>query len=124
MTKRVLVIDDHEDFLEILAIIFRERGYEIVVSTTRKTAGHISQIHPDIVLLDVRISGSDKGGAEICKEIKSQQDTRHLPVLLISGETDLDLIAQECGANAFLTKPFDVSDLLATVEACFIPGLL
>ncbi len=116
MAKRVLVIDDDEDILEILNVIFQESGYEIVISNTGEAAEHIRIIQPDIVLLDVRIIGSAKSGPEICKEIKSQLETRHLPVMLVSGESDLAIIAQECGADSYVAKPFDIFDLLSKVE--------
>lgn len=116
MAKRVLIIDDDEDILEILNIIFQENGYEIVLSNTGEAAEHIRVIQPDIVLLDVRIVGSAKSGADICKEIKSQLETRHLPVMLVSGESDLAIIAQDCGADSYVTKPFDIFDLLSQVK--------
>ncbi|SEN00819.1 Response regulator receiver domain-containing protein [Mucilaginibacter gossypiicola] len=116
MGKRVLVIDDDEDILEILNIVFQENGYDIVLSNTGEAAEHIRVIQPDIVLLDVRIVGSAKSGPEICKEIKSQLATRHLPVLLISAETDLAMLAQECGADAYVAKPFDIFHLLSHVK--------
>ncbi len=116
MAKKVLVIDDDEDILEILNIIFQENGYEIVLSSTGEAAEHIRIIQPDIVLLDVRIVGSAKSGVEICKEIKSQLETRHLPVMLVSGETDLAILAEECGADAYVAKPFDIFELLAQVQ--------
>lgn len=116
MAKRVLVIDDDEDILEILNVIFQENGYEIVLSNTGEAANHIRVIQPDIVLLDVRIVGSAKSGVEICKEIKSQLETRHLPVMLVSGESDLAIIAQDCGADAYVAKPFDIFDLLSQVK--------
>jgi two-component system response regulator VicR len=116
MAKRILVIDDDEDILEILNIIFQENGYDIVISSTGEAAEHIRVIQPDIVLLDVRIVGSAKSGPEICKEIKSQLETRHLPVMLVSGETDLAMIAQECGADSFMAKPFDIFELLSQVK--------
>lgn len=83
MGKRVLVIDD--DILEILNVIFQENGYKIVLSNTGEAAEHIRVIQPDIVLLDVCIVGSVKSGPEICNEIKSQLETRYLPVMLVSG---------------------------------------
>lgn len=116
MAKRILVIDDDEDILEILNIVFQENGYEIVLSNTGEAAEHIRVIQPDIVLLDVRIVGSAKSGPEICKEIKSQLETRHLPVMLVSGETDLAVLAEECGADSYVAKPFDIFDLLSHVK--------
>ncbi|QEC78601.1 response regulator [Mucilaginibacter ginsenosidivorax] len=116
MAKRVLVIDDDEDILELLNIIFQESGYDIVLSNTGEAAEHLQVIQPDLVLLDVRIVGSAKDGQEICREIKSQQNTRHLPVMLVSAESDLSIIARECGADAYLAKPFDIYELLAQVK--------
>lgn len=116
MSKKILVIDDDEDILEILNVIFQENGYETVISKTSEAAEQIRVIQPDIVLLDVRIEGSAKSGPEICKELKSQLETRHLPVMLVSGETDLALIAGECGADAYLAKPFDIFELLSHVK--------
>jgi len=116
MAKRVLVIDDDEDILEILNVIFQENGYDIVLSNTGEAAEHIRVIQPDIVLLDVRIVGSAKSGIEICREIKSQLETRHLPVMLVSGESDLAVIAQDCGADSYVAKPFDIFDLLSQVK--------
>ncbi|MES2267564.1 MAG: response regulator [Bacteroidota bacterium] len=116
MTKKILVIDDDEDILEILNVIFQENGYETVMSNTSEAAEHIRIIQPDIVLLDVRIEGSPKIGPEICKEIKSQLETRHLPVMLVSGETDLAIIATECGADSYIAKPFDIFELLSQVK--------
>ncbi|EHQ26411.1 response regulator receiver domain-containing protein [Mucilaginibacter gracilis] len=116
MGKRILVIDDDEDILEILNIVFQENGYETVISNTGEAAEHIRVIQPDIVLLDVRIVGSVKSGPEICREIKSQLETRHLPVMLVSGESDLAVLAKECGADAYIPKPFDIFDLLSHVK--------
>jgi DNA-binding response OmpR family regulator len=116
MAKRILVIDDDEDILEIFNLVFQENGYEIVLSNTGEAAEHIKLIQPDMVLLDVRIVGSAKDGPEICREIKSQLETRYLPVMLVSGEADLAVIAEECGADAFIAKPFDIFELLSHVK--------
>lgn len=116
MAKRILVIDDDEDILEIFNLVFQENGYEIVLSNTGEAAEHIKLIQPDMVLLDVRIVGSAKDGPEICREIKSQLETRYLPVMLVSGEADLAVIAEECGADAYIAKPFDIFDLLSHVK--------
>ncbi len=116
MSKRILVIDDDEDILDILHIIFRESGYEVILSNTGEAAGHIAVIRPDLVLLDVRIKGSAQTGAEICRAIKANYDTEHLPVMLVSAETDLDLVARDCAADAYVHKPFDIFELLMRVK--------
>jgi two-component system response regulator VicR len=116
MLKRILVIDDDEDILEILNIVFQEQGYEVVISNTGSAAEDIEVIDPDLVLLDVRITGSAKNGAEICAEIKSQHKKKPLPVILVSGESDLAILASECGADTFIPKPFDINDMVIRVK--------
>ena len=116
MGKRILVIDDDEDILEILDIIFQEEGYEVVLSKSADAAEHIPQIAPDIVILDIRIAGSAKNGGQICTEIKEKFSDLNLPVILISAETDISQIAENCGADAFVSKPFDISQLLLQVK--------
>ncbi|MGY3212040.1 response regulator transcription factor [Mucilaginibacter sp. HD30] len=116
MPKRILVIDDDEDILEILNIIFQNEGFEVVVSNTGETAEHLELIHPDLILLDVRIEGYRKRGNEICAEIRKHYPPEKLPVILLSAETDLDSLAAGCGANSFIKKPFDIAQLADTVK--------
>ena len=60
MAKRILVIDDDEDILSILDIIFGDEGYEPILYNTSMSAENIKILHPDLILLDVRIVGFDK----------------------------------------------------------------
>jgi two-component system response regulator VicR len=116
MNKRILIIDDDEDILEILHIVFKDEGFNVVVSNTGEAANNIHIINPDLILLDVRIEGYPKRGNEICAEIKARYPEKNLPVVLVSAETDLALLANECGADFYIKKPFDVYDLLLQVK--------
>ena len=116
MSKRILVIDDDEDILEILDIVLKEDGYDVILSNTGEAAEHIRVIHPDLILLDVRIEGSAKTGVEICAELKKEYAAEKLPVVLISAETDLAVLANECGADHYITKPFDLFQLLIQIH--------
>jgi len=116
MNKRILIIDDDEDILDILNTIFRDEGYDVIISNTGEAANHIHIIHPDIILLDVRIEGSPKRGNEICAEIKAEYPDSKLPVVLVSAETDLAMLANECGADFYIKKPFDIYDILLQVK--------
>jgi len=115
--KRILVIDDDEDILEILNLIFQEEGYDVVLSNTGEAADHIHIIHPDLILLDVRIEGSPKRGDEICAEIKDRYKEEPMPIILVSAETDLKMLANECGADLYINKPFDIFQLLNHVKS-------
>jgi len=116
MAKRILIIEDDRDILEILDIIFQDEGYEIISNRNGLSANEIGLLHPDLVLLDVRITGFDKTGAQICEELKSFTLTNELPVLLVSAESNLNNIATSCGADDHITKPFDIFSLVAKVK--------
>ncbi|OOQ56587.1 response regulator transcription factor [Mucilaginibacter pedocola] len=119
MSKRILIIDDDENILDILHIIFREEGYNVIVSTSGDASEHIHMLNPDLILLDVRIDGYPKRGDEICAEIKATY-SKKMPIILVSAETDLDMLANECGADLYFQKPFDIYDLLFRVKAYLV----
>ncbi len=112
MAKKILVIDDNEDILELLRIIFQDDGYDVIISNTSETAEYILFLRPDLIILDVRLENPDISGADICKEFKTLFPEIKTPVILVSAEQDLREVAQHCGADGFLSKPFDVDVLL------------
>jgi DNA-binding response OmpR family regulator len=114
--KRILVIDDDEDLLEILSLIFQAEGYNVVLSNNSEVAEHVREIGPDLVILDIRISGSVKNGGEICQELKNKFENARIPVLLISAEANIRRIAEACGADGYIKKPFDIDDLLLRIK--------
>lgn len=116
MSKRILVIDDDEDILEILNIVLQEEGYDVVTSNTGESAEQINIIHPDLILMDVRIEGSAKRGNEICAELKQQYKEVPMPVILLSAEAGLEMLANECGADFYINKPFDIFQMLGQVK--------
>ncbi|GAC1314078.1 MAG: hypothetical protein NVSMB24_38280 [Mucilaginibacter sp.] len=114
MGKRILVIDDDEDILEIMNIVFQEEDFDVIVSNTAEAAEHLRVIRPDVILLDVHIGIYD--GTEICTKIKKQQPFEKLPVILISGEKELARLAVDCGADSYIEKPFDLDHLMVHVR--------
>jgi CheY-like chemotaxis protein len=69
---------------------------------------------PDLVLVDHKLK--DGFGSELCAAIKQHSLTSHIPVILISGYIDLADIAKACGADAWLSKPFELTDLTRLVD--------
>ena len=116
MAKRILVIDDDQDILSILDILFADEGYEVVLQNTGMSADQVKLIGPDLILLDVRIAGFSKTGDQICADIKRELQLRAIPVLLVSAEVDVHERADLCGANGYLNKPFDIDRLLKKVK--------
>lgn len=120
MRKRILVIDDDEDILEVLRIIFQEDGYEVIISNTAEAAEHIHHLKPNLVVLDIRLSGSDKTGADICREFKLKYPEANIPIILVSAEENIHILASYCGADGYLSKPFDINRLMQRVEELIV----
>ncbi|HYX48244.1 MAG TPA: response regulator [Ktedonobacteraceae bacterium] len=115
MAKKIWVVDDDESILEVLQIILETAGYDIQTSLNGESLRHLDdQRLPDLILLDILLSGTD--GREICKNLKSRESTRHIPVILLSAHSDASKAADGSGANAFLAKPFDVDALIKMVQ--------
>lgn len=115
MNKKILVIDDDIDILSIAEFLLKEAGFEPLLRQTGQTADEVSQLNPDLILLDVRIERYAKSGLDICKELKAHPQLSRVPVILFSSENDLEALAQICGADGYITKPFDINVLLSTV---------
>jgi len=114
MGKRILVLDDDSDLLEIIEIILKEGGYEVIaMSSGEFITENINNFHPDLILMDIMLAGLD--GRVLCSAIKA--DVRNkLPVILISGTHNLKQVMSQIGPpNDFISKPFDVDDLLNRV---------
>ena len=114
LPKRILVVDDEPDILEFLQIILEEEGYTVVTSDKGE---YLEQLHngglPHLILVDVLLSGKD--GREIVKYLKSQQETKHIPIIMFSAHPSAEETAQQAGADGFLAKPFNIDDLLAKI---------
>jgi CheY-like chemotaxis protein len=112
--KKILIVDDEPDILEFLSVILEDEGY--AVAMTDKGA-YLEKLPngalPDLILLDMLLSGKD--GREIVRQLKSQEQTRHIPVIMFSAHPSAEQTAREAGADDFIAKPFDIDDLLNRV---------
>ncbi len=111
MGKKILLIDDDPDILEVISMILENKGYTVKTSDNGE---NIEKEMPELLLLDIWMSG--KFGSEICKELKASEKTRHIPVILLSANRDIEEIAKTCGANGFIPKPFKMKDLIEKVN--------
>ena len=109
MKKRVLVVDDSEAILEVVKMTLELAGYEVVTSLTGECFQQMENDLPDLILLDILLSGED--GRVICERLKGDEKTSHIPVILLSAHAGLQKTAAGCGANDFLAKPFRIANL-------------
>ncbi|HRN71240.1 MAG TPA: response regulator [Candidatus Woesebacteria bacterium] len=112
---KVLIIDDDPDILEVLQLTLQMEGFETKTNTRgEELFSEVDHFKPDIILLDILLSGSD--GRVLCKQLKSDSSTKNIPVILISALPKIKETLTEYGANDFIPKPFDIDDLLSRVE--------
>jgi two-component system phosphate regulon response regulator PhoB len=114
----ILLVDDERDLLSLLDFNLRAAGFETLLATTGEQAlSHLRRRVPDIVLLDLMLP--DVPGTEVCRQLKSDPRTRHVPVVMLTAKGDeVDrVVGFELGADDYVTKPFSVRELVLRVRA-------
>ncbi|CAN5616361.1 N/A [soil metagenome] len=114
MKRKVLVADDDRAICDAIALILEDAGYDVTTTLDGRIVYELDGNFPDIILLDIRMSGID--GSEVCKRLKSQRKTKRIPVIIISANKDTQAIASEAGADGYVSKPFEMDELLAKIE--------
>ena len=112
--KKIVVIEDNRDILELLGFILENEDYEVLASVDSEPIKSLEQINPHLILLDENLR--NEKGHKLCLEIKANAGTSHLPVILISAVNDLPEIARRCKADNYIAKPFLIEDLLDLVK--------
>jgi len=116
---RILIIEDDENFLYLLRMHLTGAGYEVQVAADGVDGGRALLAHaPHLIVSDINMPFLD--GFELLSLLKQDHATASIPVILLSGSMDNDMLARAAGLGAadFLTKPVTSDDLLASVEAC------
>ncbi|HEY4197649.1 MAG TPA: response regulator [Mucilaginibacter sp.] len=114
MNKRILVLEDNKQSLDLIEEILAGEGYHVISFNHYESVDDINDFGPQLILLDIRLS--DGYGHLLCEDLKADPRTHLIPVILISGADNLEKIARECQADDFLPKPFDMNDLLQKVK--------
>ncbi|MFD2442517.1 response regulator transcription factor [Bacillus sp. CGMCC 1.16607] len=115
MNKTILIIEDEESIIDILAYALRKEGFSVHSATTGKAAlNRFQGTEIDLVILDLMLP--DTTGFELCKKIMA---TSNVPILMLTARDDIvdKVLGLELGADDYMTKPFDIRELVARVKA-------
>ena len=115
MNKKPLVIEDDKNIAELLRLYLEKDGFEVIIAGDGgKGLQLATDEHPDVVLLDIMLPVMD--GWQVCREIRTSSD---VPIIMLTakGETYDKVSGLEMGADDYVTKPFEVKELIARIHA-------
>jgi DNA-binding response OmpR family regulator len=113
--KRILVVDDDKDILQVVQIVLQLQGYDTMLSWKgEETLKNVNSFSPDVILLDVNLGSTN--GMTICTQLKSDSKTHDIPVIMFSAHSN-SKIKSECAADGFIGKPFDIFKLADIIKS-------
>jgi DNA-binding NtrC family response regulator len=115
MKNTVIIFDDDTEILQICSIILQARGFNVVTeSTCDNIIEKIKSSGAQVILMDNSIPRT--GGIAATKLIKETEAIKHIPVIFFSANSNVAIMSQQAGAEYYLAKPFDISELEETVS--------
>lgn len=113
---RILIVDDDKDLLEITSALLSRQGFTVATALSSEEAyGQIESFCPQVILLDVFLSGVD--GLAACQKIKEEPKNCEIPIVIFSGfPRTTESIIYDYGADDFIAKPFEINDLVAKLH--------
>lgn len=112
---KVLIVDDDNDLLEMVTLVLRTNGMEVFsLSDHTDFFTTLSNYRPDLIVLDIYLGDAD--GRELCRQLKNTEEFSDIPVVLYSAGHISSSSIEDCQANDFLQKPFDISVLLKRIR--------
>jgi DNA-binding response OmpR family regulator len=120
--KRVLVVDDEKDIVDMLIERLESAGYEAVGAYSGAEAlCEVKKSPPKLIILDIMMPEID--GFDVLRELKSNSATAHIPVVMLTAKADSDSIflAEKLGSADYIFKPFESKEFLSVVEKCILP---
>ena len=114
---RILIVEDELDIRDVLAFNLRQAGHQVLTAGRGAQAVELLAQNPALVLLDLMLP--DMSGVEICKTIKQDRRTKHIPVLMLTArDAEIDrVVGFEVGADDYVIKPFSMRELMCRVNA-------
>jgi two-component system alkaline phosphatase synthesis response regulator PhoP len=117
-SKKILIVDDEVDLVETVRFPLEMEGYHVLVSYNGEDAlNQARKENPDLILLDLMLPKLD--GYKVCRLLKFDDRYKHIPILMLTAKTQErdKTLGMETGANEYITKPFEMDDLIKKVKA-------
>lgn len=115
--KKILIVEDEESLLKLESILLIYKGFEVKgVANGRAALEAVAEDKPDLVLLDIMLPEID--GFEVCRQLKSDPATRHIPVIMLTAKKSReDMVrGEKVGADWYITKPFKSAMVIETIQ--------
>jgi len=116
--KKILVVDDEADLVETVRFPLEMEGFTVLVSYNGEDAlNQARKENPDLILLDLMLPKLD--GYKVCRLLKFDERYKHIPILMLTAKTQEKdkLLGKETGADEYITKPFDIDEVMKKVKA-------
>ena len=111
----ILVVEDDPQVARLITLVLKRSGHEsLVVSDGQSALSRARDAKPVMIFADLTIRGM--GGAALCSALKSHEETRNIPYVILSGDRDIAEKARICGADDYMGKPFEFDDLIRLVD--------
>ena len=114
---RILLVDDEPDLVQMVSVRLAASGYDVVPAYDGQQAlDQVKQVKPDLIILDLMLPKLD--GYKVCRLLKFDERTQSIPILIFTARAQVEdvTLATECGADAYLTKPFEAKALLGKIQ--------
>ena len=113
---KILVVDDDADILTLIKVTLTISDYIVEgIADWQKIDNSINNFKPDLIILDVALGTAD--GRDICRKLKADKETEHIPIILFSANVEIEKNTEGCNAQAFIAKPYNLSGLLGTIKS-------
>jgi len=118
MAQIILLIEDDKDIRDTMAFALQQEGYEVVSSGDAKILKNVLDLNPSLILLDNWLTDwkSDANGEQLSRQLKSDESTKHIPIVIVSAVRNVKEIAESGLADGYLKKPFELDELIRTVQ--------
>jgi len=111
----ILIVEDDPQVARLISLVLRRAGRQCeIVADGQSALQKAKELKPSMIFADLTIKGM--GGEQLCSALKSQDETRSIPYVVLSGDRDLEAKARQCGADDYMGKPFEFTDLIRLVD--------